>query len=134
MKSYTADEVDAALSKESNTTGNERTAVQPRHKKFQSVTGKLTWTHYCELLSISDPDKRSFYEKESINSGWSVRRMKPRKPIEKNARSHRRTDDMFPKLEERLLPEMTAVFLFTAIIKINNDKTLRKLILVQKSD
>lgn len=39
----------------------------------QSVTGKLTWTHYCELLSISDDDKRSFYEKECINSGWSVR-------------------------------------------------------------
>ena len=23
-------------------------------KIFQSVTGKLSWTHYCELLSISD--------------------------------------------------------------------------------
>ena len=45
-------------------------------KKFQSVTGKLTWTHYCELLSISDPNKRSFYEKEAVNSGWSVREMK----------------------------------------------------------
>ena len=46
------------------------------YKKFQSVTGKLTWTHYCELLSISDPNKRSFYEKEAVNSGWSVREMK----------------------------------------------------------
>ena len=46
------------------------------YKKFQSVTGKLTWTRYCELLSISDPDKRRFYEKESINSGWSVRELK----------------------------------------------------------
>ena len=43
---------------------------------FQSVTGKLTWTHYCELLSISDDDKRNFYEKECINSGWSVRELK----------------------------------------------------------
>ena len=43
---------------------------------FQSVTGKLSWTHYCELLAISDKDKRSFYEKEAINSGWSVREMK----------------------------------------------------------
>ena len=32
------------------------------YEKVQSVTGKLTWTHYCELLTISDPDKRSFYE------------------------------------------------------------------------
>ena len=43
---------------------------------FQSVTGKLSWTHYCELLSISDDDKRSFYEKECVNSGWSVRELK----------------------------------------------------------
>lgn len=46
---------------------------------FQSVTGKLTWTHYCELLSISDDDKRNFYEKECINSGWSVRELKRQK-------------------------------------------------------
>ena len=43
---------------------------------FQSVTGKLTWTHYCELLSISDREKRSFYEKECERSGWSVRELK----------------------------------------------------------
>lgn len=43
---------------------------------FQSVTGKLSWTHYCELLSISDNEKRSFYEKEAVNAGWSVREMK----------------------------------------------------------
>ena len=42
----------------------------------QTVSVKLSWSHYCELLSISDPDKRSFYEKETINSGWSVREMK----------------------------------------------------------
>lgn len=42
----------------------------------QSLTGKLSWTHYCELLSISDKDKRSFYEKEAMNSSWSVREMK----------------------------------------------------------
>ena len=42
----------------------------------QTVSVKLSWSHYCELLSISDPDKRSFYEKESVNSGWSVRELK----------------------------------------------------------
>ena len=43
---------------------------------FQTVSGKLSWSHYCELLSISDKEKRSFYEKEAVNSGWSVREMK----------------------------------------------------------
>ena len=46
------------------------------HQKFQTVSGKLSWSHYCELLTISDPDKRSFYEKETINSGWSIRELK----------------------------------------------------------
>ena len=46
------------------------------YKKIQTVSGKLSWSHYCELLSISDPNKRSFYEKESINSNWSVRELK----------------------------------------------------------
>jgi len=42
----------------------------------QTVSVKLSWSHYCELLSISDPDKRSFYEKEAINANWSVRELK----------------------------------------------------------
>ena len=42
----------------------------------QTVSVKLTWSHYCELLSISDADKRSFYEKEAINAGWSVRELR----------------------------------------------------------
>lgn len=42
----------------------------------QTVSVKLTWSHYCELLSISEDDKRSFYEKEAINANWSVRELK----------------------------------------------------------
>lgn len=46
------------------------------YEKCQTVSGKLSWSHYCELLSISDVDKRSFYEKEAVNFGWSVRELK----------------------------------------------------------
>ena len=42
----------------------------------QTVSVKLSWSHYCELLSISDENKRGFYEKETANSGWSVRELK----------------------------------------------------------
>ncbi|HAH94908.1 MAG TPA: hypothetical protein DCM01_14335 [Dielma fastidiosa] len=42
----------------------------------QTVSVKLSWSHYCELLTISDNDKRSFYEKEAINSGWLIRELK----------------------------------------------------------
>lgn len=51
-------------------------ALYLNYENCQSLTGKLTWTHYCELLSISDKNKRSFYEKEAINANWSVRELK----------------------------------------------------------
>lgn len=47
-----------------------------RYPIFQSVTGKLSCTHYCKLLYISDDDKRIFYEKEAINTNWSIRELK----------------------------------------------------------
>ena len=46
------------------------------YPKCQTLSGNLSWSHYCELLSISDPDKRSFYEKEAVNANWSVRELK----------------------------------------------------------
>lgn len=46
------------------------------HQNVQTLSGKLSWSHYCELLLISDEQKRSFYEKECQNSSWSVRELK----------------------------------------------------------
>ncbi len=43
---------------------------------FQSVTGKLTWTHYAELLGVSNDHARGFYEKQAVNENWSVRELK----------------------------------------------------------
>ena len=42
----------------------------------QTLSNKLSWSHYCELLTISDDDKRSFYEQECINAHWSFRELK----------------------------------------------------------
>ncbi|MBP3391835.1 MAG: DUF1016 family protein [Clostridia bacterium] len=42
----------------------------------QTASVKLSWSHYCELLTISDSDKRNFYEREAENSNWSVRELK----------------------------------------------------------
>lgn len=46
------------------------------YPKFQTLSGKLSWSHYCELLSIQNDDERSFYERECISSNWSVRELK----------------------------------------------------------
>ncbi len=47
-----------------------------KYQKFQSVTGKLTWTHYAELLGVSNDSTRSFYEKQAEKENWSVRELK----------------------------------------------------------
>lgn len=46
------------------------------YPNVQTVFGQLSWSHICELISIDDEDKRNFYEKETINSNWSVRELK----------------------------------------------------------
>lgn len=43
--------------------------------KFQTLSGKLSWSHYLLLLSVSDKNARSFYEHECENSNWSVREL-----------------------------------------------------------
>lgn len=47
-----------------------------KYPNCQALSSKLSWSHYCELLYISDDDKCSFYEKEAINANWSVRELK----------------------------------------------------------
>jgi predicted nuclease of restriction endonuclease-like (RecB) superfamily len=58
-----------------------------KYQKFQTVSGKsaknqtpsgilLSWSHYAELLTVSDDLARSFYEKQSIIENWSFREMK----------------------------------------------------------
>jgi len=46
------------------------------YPNVQTVSGHLSWSHICELLSIEDNNKRSFYEKETVNSNWSIRELK----------------------------------------------------------
>lgn len=51
-------------------------AFYKEYGSVQTVSERLSWSHYCELLSISDKDKRHFYEVECINSKWSVRELR----------------------------------------------------------
>lgn len=41
------------------------------YEKCQTLSGKLSWSHYCELLSISDENKRSFYQQDRDTSRLS---------------------------------------------------------------
>lgn len=47
--------------------------------KVQTLSGQLSWSHYVELLSISDGLERTFYEKQAIAEKWSVKELQRQK-------------------------------------------------------
>ncbi|ODS43071.1 MAG: hypothetical protein MSIBF_01635 [Candidatus Altiarchaeales archaeon IMC4] len=47
-----------------------------KYPKCQTLSGKLTWSHYVELLIIDDNLERSFYEKQCEKENWSIRELK----------------------------------------------------------
>ena len=43
--------------------------------------GNLSWSHYLELIKITETNKRKFYLNETINSKWSVRELQRQKGV-----------------------------------------------------
>jgi predicted nuclease of restriction endonuclease-like (RecB) superfamily len=66
-----------ALQKGQSATDQFPISEQPVRKSGFPFT--LSWTHYLILLTIKDPDERSFYEIEATNAGWSVPELKRQK-------------------------------------------------------
>ena len=44
--------------------------------KSQTLSDKLSWSHYVELLKIDDPLERQFYRHECEEAHWGVRELK----------------------------------------------------------
>jgi len=38
---------------------------------WKTVSSKLSWSHYIELIKIEEEDKRNFYLVETTNCNWS---------------------------------------------------------------
>ena len=47
-------------------------------EKVQTLSAQLSWSHYCELLSIENIDKFNYYVKLVISSNLSVRQLRNR--------------------------------------------------------
>ncbi len=50
-----------------------------KYKKFQTLSGKLSWSHYVELLGITDDLIRNFYETTCLRENWSIRELQRQK-------------------------------------------------------
>ncbi|MFV0564407.1 MAG: YhcG family protein [Flavobacteriaceae bacterium] len=50
-----------------------------QYPKRETVSHKLSWSHYFELLKVEDDLARSFYQNQAINENWTVRELKRQK-------------------------------------------------------
>lgn len=77
--------------------------------EIEKLINQLSFTHFVELIKLSDPTQRNFYEWQSISNNWSVRELK--RAI--NSMLYERTGLSKDKLgiiekynqQEKLLPE-----------------------------
>jgi predicted nuclease of restriction endonuclease-like (RecB) superfamily len=61
--------ISASVSHQSQSTENKNNTISA------SVSHQLTWTHYVELMKISDPLERNFYQQQTIIENWSIREL-----------------------------------------------------------
>ena len=45
----------------------------------ETLSHKLSWSHYYELLKVEDDLAREFYEKQAIKENWTIRELKRQK-------------------------------------------------------
>lgn len=76
-----------------------------KYQIFQSVAGKLTWTHYAELLGVSDDPTRGFYEKQAVGKSSAICpcvQLPPLCPIVEEIVSHQEIEEWKKLLEIKL--------------------------------
>jgi len=49
------------------------------YPNWQTLSAKLSWSHYVELIGIKEPLERSFYEKQCLSENWNVRELQRQK-------------------------------------------------------
>ncbi|MBM4136108.1 MAG: DUF1016 domain-containing protein [Nitrospira sp.] len=94
--------------------------VSAKSLKFETLSvefnPELSWSHYCELLSVENPLARSFYEKEAVNNNWSFRELKRQinsqlfERLALSRDSSQNTSSHFP--QKKSLQEKTAHYIF----------------------
>ncbi len=50
-----------------------------KYPKCETLSHKLSWSHYYELLKVEDDLAREFYEQQAINDNWTIRELKRQK-------------------------------------------------------
>ena len=103
-----------------------------KNTKFQTLSGKLTWSHYCELLSIDSIDKVNYYIKIVEDENLTVRELRKRIKSNEYERLDEETKKKLKDKEKLKVPDLVKNWVQ---IRNTNDyneiseKILQKLIL-----
>ena len=82
-------------------------------RKSQTLSGELSWSHYLELIRISDNDERKYYQHISAIQNLSVRELRER--IKNNEY------ERIGKMEELEAPKVNTLIKNPIIIKTNKE-------------
>lgn len=72
-------EILQTVSEKSETASRKLVATSIRQTPSGKSPFTLSWSHYVVLMTIKNPDERSFYEIESRQADWDVRELKRQK-------------------------------------------------------
>ena len=103
-----------------------------KNTKFQTLSGKLTWSHYCELLSIDSIDKVNYYIKIVEDENLTVRELRKRIKSNKYERLDEETKKKLKDKEKLKVPDLVKNPIQIKNTSGNNEiseKVLQKLIL-----
>ena len=77
-----------------------------KNTKFQTLSGKLTWSHYCELLSIDSIDKVNYYIKIVEDENLTVRELRKRIKSNEYERLDEETKKKLKDKEKLKVPDL----------------------------
>ena len=92
-----------------------------KHNNFQTMSGKLSWSHYVELLSLNNINEIKYYIKVTEQQNLSVRELRARI---KNKEYERLDDATKDKLINNTTPVVTDFIKNPIVIKNNTNKEI----------
>jgi len=103
-----------------------------------SVMSQLSWTHYTVLISITDKEKRQFYESQTIKNVWSVRELRRQIKNNLHQRMKKEGEVMVTPIGRQIEPEEifkdTYDFEFLNLPEDHSEGELKESLLKQVED
>lgn len=97
-----------------------------------ALRSQLNWTQYRMLIQIDDPDKRMYYELESVNNGWTARENPTIGILLCTSKNDTAVRMALPEDNKTILASEYKLYLPTQAQLINEMNSVRKMVEAQR--